>query len=394
MSVIKEILGRTVKDSRNADTIEAQIRLESGAVRIASAPSGKSKGIHEATVIPVEKAVELLNDEIAESLRGKSFETQRDFDRELVALDGTENKARLGGNTTTALSAAFARANAAEQQTPLFNYFGDALGVAVPRGRLRLFANMIEGGLHAENNLRFQEHWIIPEAVSFANQIETTKLFFNKLGDELKKRFPSREISLSDEGCYSLYFEREDMPFEIMNELQDKLCLSASLDLGMDAAASGVKGEPAELAKIYKEWRRRFGLIAIEDPFGEDDFLDFHKLRDAMPGVAIIGDDLTTTNVFRMKKARENGSVNGVIIKPNQIGTLTETLDAVRLAREYGWQVIVSHRSGETMDDWIADFAVGSGADGFKLGAPSRSERLAKYKRLAKIEKELILLPL
>lgn len=398
MSAIKEISGSIVKDSRNENTIEGHILLDSGAAGVASAPSGKSKGIHEAATVSPEKADELLNGEIAESLRGKSFETQRDFDSKLVGLDGTENKARLGGNTTTALSAAFAKASAAEARVPLYQYISDSLG-DVPRlpaarsaaqagGNLRLFANMVGGGLHAENNLRFQEHWIIPEAVSLANQIEMTKRFFEELGRELKRRFPGEIISSSDEGSYSLRFPNESAPFATMNEVRDALCLSGCLDFGMDAAASGVKGEPAELAGVYKEWRRRFGLIAIEDPFGEEDFTDFHKLRDAMPGVAIIGDDLTTTNTGRMKKAHEIGSVNSVIIKPNQIGTLTEALNAVRLAREYGWQVIVSHRSGETMDSWIADFAVGAGADGFKLGAPSRTERLAKYKRLIAIEKE------
>jgi enolase len=248
---------------------------------------------------------------------------------------------------------------------------------------------MIEGGLHAENNLRFQEHLAIPEAVSFANQIEMVKKFYAELGAELRKRFPDGEISLSDEGSYSLNFESEDMPFAIMNDLRAKLGLVGSLDFGMDAAASDVKGEPLELAAIYKKWRRLFGLIAIEDPFGEEDFDDFKKLKEEMSGVEIIGDDLTATNVELMKKANERGSVNGVIIKPNQIGTLTEALDAVRLARKYGWLVVVSHRSGETLDDWVADFAVGCGADGFKLGAPSKPERVAKYNRLLLIEREI-----
>lgn len=388
MSSIKHISGKIVKDSRGEPTVEAVVVLASGAVGRASVPSGKSKGIHEAATVLPEKAVELLNGELAERLGGRSFERLEDFDGELISLDGTENKARFGGNTTTALSAAFARAKASEGGLPLFRYFSEALGATISRGKLRLFANMVGGGLHAENNLRFQEHWIIPEAVSIANQIEVTKRFFEELGLELKRRFPDEFISSSDEGSYSLRFPNESAPFEIMDEVRNKLGLVGSLDLGMDAAATNIKGESKEFAGIYKDWRRRFGLIAIEDPFSEEDFLDFHKLRDAMPGVAVIGDDLTTTNTLRMKNARGSGSVNGVIIKPNQIGTITETLDAVRLAREYRWQVIVSHRSGETMDNWIADFAVGAGADGFKLGAPSRPERLAKYKRLAKIEKE------
>ena len=388
MSSIKEISGRIIKDSRNEDTIETRIQFESGVVGVASAPSGKSKGIHEAATILPEKAVELIHNEIYENFRGKGFKTQKDFDDGLIELDGTDNKSRIGGNTTTALSAAFARGAATEGRISLFNYFGEQLGSKVPRGGLRLFANMIEGGLHAENNLRFQEHWAVPENVSLSNQIDLTKNFFNALGDELKNRFPDEKISFSDEGSYSLHFPDESIPFEMMNDLRKRLCLVGSLDFGMDSAATDVNGEPVELTEIYKDWRRRFGLIAIEDPFSEEDFLNFQALHDEMSGVVIIGDDLTTTNVVRMKKAKENGSVNGVIIKPNQIGTITEALDAVRLAREYGWQVVVSHRSGETMDDWIADFAVGCGADGFKLGAPSKPERIAKYDRLLAIEKE------
>lgn len=388
MSSIKEISARIIKDSRNENTVEAHIRLESGAVGVASAPSGKSKGIHEAATITPEKAVEIIHNEISETLCNKTFLTQKDFDSELVGLDGTDNKSRIGGNTTTALSVAFARGTSAELHIPLYQYISDSLG-DVPHGLLRLFANMIEGGLHAENNLRFQEHWVIPKSVSLANQTEMINIFFKELCAELQKRFPAEKISFSDEGSYSLNFEREDLPFEIMNELRERMGLIGSLDFGMDAAATDIKGEPLELAEIYKDWRRRFGLVAIEDPFSEEDFIDFQKLHKEMDGVAIIGDDLTTTNVARMKKAYENGSVNGVIIKPNQIGTFTEALDAVRLARQYGWMVVVSHRSGETSDDWISDFALGCGADGFKLGAPSKPERVAKYDRLLQIEKEI-----
>lgn len=389
MSTIKEISGRIVKDSRNDNTIEAHIILESGAVGVASVPSGKSKGIHEAVTLEPEKAIEIIHNEISEDLKGKDFETLTTFDSELVELDGTDNKSRIGGNTTTALSAAFARASATEIGLPLYQYLSDSLGDTT-HGTLRIYANMIEGGLHAENNLRFQEHWAIPEAMSFVNQIELTKFFFKELGDELKKRFPEEKITFSDEGSYSLHFPNENVPFEIMNELRERLGLVGSLDFGLDAAASDVKSDPLELSEIYKDWRRRFGLIAIEDPFSEEDFFDFKKLRSEMSDISIIGDDLTTTNVELMKKAKEAGSVNGVIIKPNQIGTLSEALNAVRLAREYGWLVVVSHRSGETPDYWISDFALGSGADGFKLGAPSQPERIAKYDRLLRIEEEIV----
>lgn len=224
-------------DSRSEKTVEAHIRLESGAVGVASVPSGKSKGIHEAATVDPEKAVEIIHGEIAEDLRGKTFSTQKDFDNELAELDSTDNKGRIGGNTTTVLSAAFARANATERHIPLYKYINDSLG-DVPHGSLRLFANMIEGGLHAENNLRFQEHWAIPEAVSFANQVELTKYFFKELGGELKKRFPNEKISFSDEGSYSLHFGNENVPFETMNELRERLGLVGSLDFGMDAAAS------------------------------------------------------------------------------------------------------------------------------------------------------------
>lgn len=391
MSAIKEISGRILNDSRNEATVEAHIRFESGALGVASVPAGKSKGVHEAATVEPEKSIALIHNEIAEDLRGKEFGALEEFDNELIALDGTDNKSRIGGNTTTALSVAFARAQASENDFPLYQYFADILG-DVPRGSLRLFANMIEGGLHAENNLRFQEHWAVPEAVSFANQVEITKYFFEELGKELRNHFPNEKISFSDEGSYSLNFPSENIPFEIMDELRRRMGLVGSLDFGMDAAASDVKGEPKELEAIYKEWTRLYGLIAIEDPFSQEDFFDFEKfLKEELPNIAIIGDDLTTTNVELMKEAYNKKSINGVIVKPNQIGTLTEALAAVRLAREYGWQVIVSHRSGETLDDWIADFAFGAGADGFKLGAPSKPERLSKYNRLLKIEAEISL---
>lgn len=388
MFPIKQVSGHIIKDSRNEDTIEASIQLESGAIGVASAPAGKSKGIHEAATVEAKEAVEIISDEIANNFAGKSFETQKDFDDALIKLDGTGNKSRIGGNTTTALSLAFARAAAVEKHIPLYKYISDSLGNA-PRGQLRLFANMIEGGLHAKNNLRFQEHLAIPEAVSLANQADTVKKFYAEIGAELKKRFPESKITLSDEGSYSMDFQTEDMPFVIMDELRGRRGLSGSLDFGMDAAASDVKGSPEELAEIYKDWRSRFGLIAIEDPFAEEDFGNFKKLKSEMNGVAIIGDDLTTTNVELMEKAKKADSINGVIIKPNQIGTITEAFSAIRAAREYGWIVVVSHRSGETLDDWIADFAYGIGADGFKLGSPSRPERIAKYERLLQIEKEI-----
>ncbi len=389
MSIIKEISGKIILDSRGDGTVEAHIVFESGAVGIASTPSGKSKGTHEAFTLPPERAVEIINGELAETFRGRRFATQRDFDSELINLDGTDNKSRIGGNTTTALSAAFAKASSISEHLPLFKYFSESLGQNIPHGKLRLFANMIEGGLHAENNLRFQEHWAIPKAVSFTSQVDIVNSFFKKLGEELQNLFPEAKIFFSDEGSYSLNFESEDIPFSIMMKLREKLGLMLKIDFGMDAAASDVKGEPLELAKIYKEWHRKFGLIAIEDPFSEEDFIDFHRLHGELPEVTIIGDDLTTTNVSLMAKANKNLSVDGIIIKPNQIGTITEALDAVALARKYGWQVVVSHRSGETMDDWIADFAVGCGADGFKLGAPSKPERLVKYNRLLQIEKEI-----
>jgi enolase len=386
MSSIKEISGKVVYDSRGQKTIEVTVVFDDGENGVASVPAGKSRGIHEVALIDPEIAVKFIAGEFSKELVGKCFESQRDFDNALVAFDGTKEKSHFGGNTILALSVAFARALAEEKKIPLYKYFGEALGEDVKRGQLRLYANIVNGGLHAKSNLRFQEHIAIPAVASFKKQEEEVRKLFALVGKKLMERYESEMVKIGDEGGYALEWKKEDEPFEIMKEARDELGFSG-MDFGMDAAASDIKdANDDELLELYKNWHDKFGLIYIEDPFHEEDFEYFKKLKNKMPNVAVTGDDLTTTNIELMKKARESDSVNGVIIKPNQIGTITEALQAVRLARDYGWSVVVSHRSGETLDDWITDFAVGSGADGFKLGAPSKPERIAKYDRLLQIE--------
>ncbi len=390
MPPLKNIFGRIINDSRGEETIEASIVFDDGTEEKASAPSGKSRGSFESVVLPAGEAVALIESKINPVFSGKTFSSQMEFDESLIKLDGTENKSFLGGNSTIALSVAFSRAMAKFEKKKLFSYFNSLLSFPGGEiGYLRLFANVINGGLHAKSSLPFQEHIVIPKAVSFKNQFSVIKDFFESLGDRLKKITGAVDLTLGDEGGYAVDLKDEEAALSVMEETRASLGLTGCLDFGLDVAASNIKGKTnEELFEMYKKLRSSYGLIYIEDPYDEKDFDSFNRLKSELAGVMVCGDDLTVTNVKKMKQADESGSVNAVIVKPNQIGTIWEAIKAVDLAKEKNWAVVVSHRSGETMDDWISDFAVGCGAEGFKLGAPSKPERLIKYERLLEIEKK------
>lgn len=390
MSTIKRISAEVIRDSRGENTVEATVVLENDLAGTASVPSGKSKGLHEAYVVGSDSAVRFIEVDLRRYLEEKSFESQSEFDGALVSFDGTPEKTRFGANTLLALSAAYAKTAAKETSNPLFAYIEQALGTDTDRGDLRLYANIVNGGVHAKTNLRFQEHLVIPEFSTLATQIDQIKKLYALAGEKIKDMYGGYGIKIGDEGGYALDWLSEDKPLEMLKSVKDILGYKGMV-FGIDAAASNITGVlDDELLRMYEEWAGKYDLAYLEDPFQEEHFESFKKLKERLPKVKIVGDDLTTTNVDLMEKARQAESINGVIIKPNQIGTISEALEAVRVARRNGWTVIVSHRSGETMDDWIADFAVGVGADGFKLGAPARPERLAKYDRLLKIEQEML----
>lgn len=399
---ISSLIARPILDSRGQWTVEVSLTLQNGIRATASVPQGKSTGAMEARALPAATAVRNINTTIATRIIHKDFLDQAAVDEFLVRLDGTAVKSRLGANAILAVSIAFLRATARTKKIPLWKHIRDVYGIWVDPTSVilhpRLFMNVVNGGLHAGNNLHFQEYLIIPRARTFRESIDIGTAIYHALGVALMKAKGRDAANLGDEGGFAPNFKNNLEPFAMLRIVAKKLKLDKKIDFGIDAAATDIKGlSRLQLNNSYKKLIKEYAPFCIEDPFGENDFKNFAAITaahavDEKGGVSvksklwIAGDDLTTTNIDRMEMAKAKKSMNAVIIKPNQIGTVTETLNAVRLARQYHWAVIVSHRSGETNDDFIADFAYGIAADGFKLGAPARGERIAKYNRLLEIE--------
>jgi enolase len=400
----KSLVARTILDSRGYWTVEAALTLKNGIRVTASVPQGKSTGTSEAHALPAARAVQNINKVIAPWLVRADFDDQAALDAFLIKLDGTATKSKLGANAILATSIAFARASAAAKKVPLWQHLRTIAKLPAkksPFSQPRLFINVVNGGLHAGNNLAFQEYLIIPKCRTIAESVDAGVAMYQALGEALVIAKGNTAANLGDEGGYAPDFKDNIEPFALLQRVAKKLKLEKKIDFGMDAAATDIKdpalARPGALAKTYAAIIKKYGPIYLEDPFGENDFENFAELNKRYNGnknsagntIWIAGDDLTTTNVRRMERAHAAKSVNAVIIKPNQIGSVSEALDAVRLARKYGWTVVASHRSGETNDDFIADFAYGVQADGLKLGAPARGERVAKYNRLLEIEKEI-----
>ncbi|MEK7481912.1 MAG: phosphopyruvate hydratase [Patescibacteria group bacterium] len=401
---------KIIKDSRGKDTLEAELISEDFSAK-ASVPAGKSVGTHEAFVLEpklaLKKFEEIKSQILAASASGR-IETQEDLDNFLIALDGTSStssgqaKSNLGGNLILALSLAWARLRARFEGLELFEYISQMSKV---NGQMlnwpRPIFNVINGGAHAahqESKLSFQEFQVIPEADDFNLGFSLGKIFYRKLGDYLREKFGKENVVLGDEAGYSAPFKNNEEAIECIAEVIEKY--KHPLRIGLDVAASqffkedhyligGKKYSSDELREYYLRLIETHNIISIEDPFCEEAFDDFSALSNRIAAnkkeILIIADDLTTTNSERLKTAIAQKSGNAILIKPNQIGTLTETLKVVKLAYENNWQTIVSHRSVETLDDFIADLAVGVGAWGIKAGAPANPERLAKYERLLKI---------
>jgi enolase len=398
---VSSLVARPILDSRGEWTVEATLTLQNGASATASVPQGKSTGATEARALSAAMAVKNINTTIATRIIHKDFLDQAAVDEFLVRLDGTAGKSRLGANAILAVSIAFLRATAQAKKLPLWKHIRDVYGIWVDPTTAtlhpRLFMNVVNGGLHAGNDLHFQEYLIIPKCRTFRESIDVGTAIYRALGTALVKAKGRSASNLGDEGGFAPNFKNDLEPFAMLRMVAKKLKLDKKIDFGVDAAATDIKGVTrAQLGNAYKKLIKEYAPLYIEDPFPENDFKNFAALTAKYAGndasvkskLWVAGDDLTTTNTDRMELAQAKKSINAVIIKPNQIGTVTETLNAVRLAREYKWAVVVSHRSGETNDDFIADLAYGVAADGFKLGAPARGERIAKYNRLLEIEEE------
>jgi enolase len=401
---LKEISGRIIEDSRGEETIELKLVSERAEEK-ASVPIGKSTGKFEAVSLPARDALVRLA-EIKQRLEGRDFGGLEEFDGFLAELDGTKNKSRLGANTCLALSVAASRILADERNIPLYQLIAEASGNKEP-GFPRLFVNLINGGRHApaeSNPLAFQEYLVIPESNS--PRLALKKIF--ELIEFLKGvtlDFQRELIKGSDpelvEGDEGGFVVSGDDPETGLRLLREAVALSpegSGFQFGLDAAASSLfkngryvwrkKEWTAEnLAAEYEKLIRDYDLLSIEDPFDEEAGEDWKIFNQAnRDEIWVVGDDLTVTNPERIEQAGREGRASAVIIKPNQIGLVSEAIAAVKTARSFGWKIIVSHRSGETMDDFIADFSYGISADGLKAGSPVQAERLAKYQRLVEIE--------
>ncbi len=385
---ITSLSAKEILDSRGNPTIEVAVTT-TGGTGTAAVPSGASVGVHEAKVVAPAIAVPQLNGEVAAALVGKEFD-QASLDAFLIQLDGTSDKSRLGGNATLGVSVAFARAAAAEQKLELYQYLGNLAGItklAIPQPMF----NILNGGKHAHNGLDIQECMVVP--VGFTSMQEKVDAAAACVAS-LKKILDEKSLgtSVGDEGGFAPTVGGNDEALELLAASIAQAGFSnEQIKISLDVAASSIEHLDKEaMFDWYLAIAQKYPLLSIEDPFAEDDFDNFANLYASIgEQVRIVGDDLTVTNVERIALAARKSAINAVIIKPNQVGTLTETVAAVAATHTNGWAAIASHRSGETMDTFIADVAVGLGCEFIKAGAPTRPERTAKYTRLIEIESML-----
>ena len=407
---ITDVLAREILDSRGNPTVEVEVTLDDGTVGRAAVPSGASTGVYEACELRdgdksrylgkgVSKAVENVNTEIAESLIGLNAMDQPSIDKMLIELDGTPNKTRLGANAMLGVSLACARASAAALNMPLYNYIGGVNAKTLPVPMM----NVLNGGAHAtQSNVDIQEFMIMPVgASSWKEALRMCSEVFHVL----KKVVPASGVG--DEGGYAPDLNSDEDALKSLVVAIEKAGYKPGVDfmLAIDAACSdwyskddecyhlpkrGVTMTRQQMVDMYADFCEKYPIISLEDCMGEDDWEGWKMLTDRLGSkVQLVGDDLFVTNVERVKMGIEKGVANSVLIKLNQIGTLTETLDTIQLANRAGYTTVVSHRSGETEDTTIADLVVGLNAGQIKTGAPSRTDRVCKYNQLLRIEEEL-----
>jgi enolase len=403
---IQKVFGTEILDSRGNPTVSATVQLTDGTMGTAAAPSGASTGKFEAIELRdgdqrryegkgVLKAVRNVTEIISPALEKVHSLTIREIDRVLQKLDGTPNKAHLGANATLAVSMACARAIAAHYRMPLFRYLGGAAAYELPRPMM----NILNGGAHAGNNIDIQEFMIVPTgACCFREGLRWCAEIYHTLGRQLKEQGLSTGVG--DEGGFAPDLPSDEAAIEAVLNAVEKAGYGGKVQLALDAAGSEwVQGNRYRLPKRGKEyvvedlieyWENlvnKYPIISIEDPLGEEDFAGWSALTARLGDkVQLVGDDLFVTNLERLRQGVDEGAGNAILIKPNQIGTLTETLDCIEFAKRSGYKTIISHRSGETEDTFIADLAVAVNAGQIKTGAPCRTERVAKYNRLLRIE--------
>ena len=413
-TAIAAIRAREILDSRGNPTVEADVQLAGGALGRAAVPSGASTGEHEAVELRdgdakryqgkgVQKAVSNVRNVIAPALTGMDAADQRALDRRMIELDGTENKGKLGANAILAVSMAAARATAAAAGAPLYRHLGGPQADLLPVPMM----NILNGGAHADNNVDFQEFMAMPVgASSFAEALRWVAEIFHTLKGVLKKR--GYNTAVGDEGGFAPSLKSNVEAIEVILEAiqQAGYKPGAQVAIALDPAASELqkhgqgkylfwKSDKAvktseEMVRYWEEWVRQYPIVSLEDGLGEEDWEGWQALTRELGGkIQLVGDDIFVTNPAILKRGIEKKVANSILIKLNQIGTVTETLDAIALARSAGYTSVISHRSGETEDTFIADLAVATGVGQIKTGSASRTDRIAKYNQLLRIEEEL-----
>lgn len=411
MSIVDCVIGREILDSRGRPTVEATCRLSDGASGTASVPSGASTGAAEAWELRdgdphryrglgCRRAVAHIDGPIGQVVAGRSFETQNQFDEAILQLDPSGNKSQLGANAVLAASLAFARAQAAQCGVPLYRHFADMLGwnaATLPRMTINLFS----GGKHAGGQVAIQDVLVVPAADTIDAGLAATFAVYQAAAELSLAKYGARALKADEGGLAPPFPSTEAMLADAIEAIRVAgLTPGKDVFLAVDVAAShffkngqyqvdGKSFDSAGMIELVAGWCRTYPIVSVEDALAEDDWNHWPNLRDRLtPGPLVVGDDFLCTNPARIRRALEAGAASALLLKVNQIGSLSEAAEACRLARGAGWRVTISARSGETEDNWLADLAVGWGGDQIKVGSITQSERLAKYNRLLAIEAE------
>lgn len=419
MVKIKKVHAREVLDSRGNPTVEVDLYTKNGLFR-AMVPSGASTGVHEALELRdgdesryigkgVLKAVDNVNSEISKVVVGMNCTSQKEVDRAMVEADGTENKSKFGANAILSVSMATCKAGAAAKKVSLYKHIADLASVSNFVLPVPSF-NVLNGGMHAGNRLAMQEFMILPTgALNFREAMRMGSETYHSLKSVIKSKYGQDAVNVGDEGGFAPNIQDNKEGLELLKDAIEKAGYTEKVKIGMDVAASeffldgtydldfknpdndgSMKKDGDGMVELYKEFIEEYGLISIEDPFDQDDWESYPKLTASVGDkVQIVGDDLLVTNPKRIKMAIDKNAVNGLLLKVNQIGSVSESIEACKMSQDAGWSVMVSHRSGETEDTFIADLVVGLKTGQIKTGAPCRSERLSKYNQLLRIEEGL-----
>lgn len=402
--LITKITAEEIRDSKGNPTIKATVFCGDKFAGF-SVPSGASTGFYEAHELRdedgkgVKNAIKKVNEIIAPALIGQSVLNQKKIDEIMIKLDGTANKDNLGGNSMIGVSIACVKVAAKVLNQETYQYLRTLVEIKPSRKAPHLFMNLLEGGKHTNNGLAFQEYLLVSNTENISEAVDAGIKIQNTLKDIIIKDLGKESLVLGDEGGFAPKVTDIKKPIIYLNEAIKKNNLEGKVRISLDVAASSfyndelykVNGDDVSkesLLDVYDSLLREFNLLSIEDPFEEEDFDSFSKLRDSQKNLLVVGDDLTVTNELRLNEAIKKGSINAIIIKPNQIGTLSETLNVMKLARENNIELIVSHRGEETDDDFIADLAFAFYCFGLKAGSPQKTERMLKYKRLMQIQSE------